>query len=152
MGETRRPERCVVTSATVKVVLVNTEKVVTGEVVVLLVVNLTTESTSTSTIQGTSVKLVCDTSTSSKTHVIATPSTWTNSGRWFQKKAERKLLLTPPLPPLSMSPNEESSRFSEKDVSQLNQSSLKLDSFPGQPKTKSRLSAVSVLLSHKNIE
>merc|ERR1712088_263585 len=46
-----------------RVVLASTERVVTGEVEVLLVVSTTTESTSTSTIPVTSVKSVCATST-----------------------------------------------------------------------------------------
>merc|ERR1739838_201864 len=55
-----RPEKCEAKSATVTDELVNTESIQVDEV--WLVVNITTESTSTNTIQVTLVKSVCDTS------------------------------------------------------------------------------------------
>merc|ERR1712037_563219 len=96
--EIKRPERCAATSPMARVVLASTERVVTGEVEVLLVVSTTTESTSTSTIPVTSVKSVCATSTCCATPNTATRSTWTSSGLSSPKRSELPPPRTPPLP------------------------------------------------------
>merc|ERR1712110_11442 len=82
-----RRERCEARSATVTVELVSTESIQVDEV--WLVVSITTESTSTSTIQVTSVRSVCDTSTSRRTSTSAQPSTSTTYGVSLARTSER---------------------------------------------------------------
>merc|ERR1739847_234634 len=86
-----RREKCEARSATVTVELVSTESTLVDEV--WLVVSITTESTSTSTIQVTSVRSVCDTFTSRRTSTSAQPSTLTTCGVSLARTSERS---TPP--------------------------------------------------------
>merc|ERR1712033_71947 len=146
---TRRPERCAVTCPTDKVVSVSTERVVTVVVAVWLVVNITTESTSTNTIPVISVKSVCDTSTSNRIQSTATRLTSRSCGLWFLRKIARPLPLIPPPPPSLTSLSEDSSRFLERDVSRPSPLSSKLDSFLALLRKKSRPPAESALLLRK---
>merc|ERR1711863_60868 len=81
-----RRERCEARSATVTVELVSTESTPVDEV--WLVVSIATESTSTSTIQVTLVRSVCDTFTSRRTSTSAQPSTSTTCGASLAKTYE----------------------------------------------------------------
>merc|ERR1712187_294752 len=63
-----KPEKCEAMSPTVTVESVNTESTLVVEV--WLVVNITTESTLTSTIPVTLVRSVCDTSTETKSILL----------------------------------------------------------------------------------
>merc|ERR1712055_412269 len=103
-----------------------------GVVVVLLVVNITTESTSTNTIQVTSA-----------------PSTLIRSGPLSLRKPESMPLRIPPSLQSLTSLKEDSSRFSAKADSQLNQSLSRPDSSPDKLKKKSRPPVVFVYLSPK---
>merc|ERR1712187_1051845 len=96
------PERCEARSATATVESVSTESTLVDEV--WLVVSITTESTSTSIIQVTSVRSVCDTSTSRRTSTSAQPSTLTTCGVSLARTCEsntparaKPQLLTAPL-------------------------------------------------------
>merc|ERR1739848_156445 len=85
-----RREKCEARSATVTVELASTESTLVDEV--WLVVSITTESTSTSTIQVTLVRSVCDTFTSRRTSTSAQPSTLTTCGVSSARTSERNTL------------------------------------------------------------
>merc|ERR1712048_598988 len=141
-----RPEKCEAKSATVTVELVNTESTQVDEV--WLVVNITTESTSTNTIQVTLVKSVCDTSTWKRTSTSAQPSTSITCGVSLAKTSERNTLANPK-PQSLIAPPTTSTKCSPKVNCQTNQSSSKPDSSVNKPKKKSRPPVVSAFLPLK---